>query len=296
MRKPRMRAVEYAPVAQVPAAVQPQVIYRGFRDIWEDFVYRTKVVLFKLSLFAALVGGLTCFTMYKITGFLPFVHDKSIIALEKQVPVAVSDNPATTNIDEAASLKALALVQVKTGQSLNIPQVRDDYSKEELLSMIKDVAEEMCRKRGKCVPSVILQGIGSKESVVNAGAIALEKKLVDAKFKPLEGESALSQALSPFSFGLMQVNWGYSKEICEDMLIDEGGDKSSLYVLLLNPRINIQCAILVFLEKWEMAKKFEGAKRMTESIRLYNGKNAPQQYVMDVMGHVTQILAREVKG
>ncbi len=271
-----------------------------------EFMHRAKMFVIKLVALVVVICLAACFLLEKVTGIpvslTSFPSFSSLHEVKEKTSDEVATGPelikvkADTKPSSSEANEALAIVQAQTGEKLSVPKPRPLLTEEELISLIGDTTEEECRKNGKCASPLVLKGIGKKESSLNPNAIVLEKKLVGVKFRTLPGEGALSEALSPFSFGLMQINWGYSKEICGDMLVEEGGDPESLYLMLLNPRINIRCAILVFLEKWAMAKKFNGPNRLVESIRLYNGKNAPASYPQDVMGHMVSVLAKEVRG
>src|SRR5690606_2001698 len=117
--------------------------------------------------------------------------------------------------------------------------------------------------------ALVLQAIIDRESNWDPSAIVIEKSRIGAKVKDIDGEGPLSRAIAPYSFGLMQVNWGWHKHTCRNILLSEGGDEQSLYMKLFDPRVNIKCAYAVLSEKWNEASGSD-IDKVYNMVALYN--------------------------
>jgi hypothetical protein len=191
---------------------------------------------------------------------------------------------------EVSAVKEFTRLQAELGE-VALPKMKS-YSKGELKELVSDVVKQECQSGNGCFSPLLVFALIDKESGWKTDAIYLEKTLIGKKFKDLEGEGPLSKALGPFSFGLAQVNWGWHKNTCSDLLLDSAkGDKSALYPQLLDPKNGVRCALRVLKEKWDGAKG--KPNRLMETLSRYNGGN--MDYARDVSQRLVKMAEQEMK-
>ena len=196
-------------------------------------------------------------------------------------------------LQKVAKLCVLTAAFAVATVSSQTNSVAQDNGGNKLLNMVVDIVHSECTNNNICVPYDVMQGIVLKESGLDPTALRLEKKLVKVKFKSIEGEDEISKLMSPYSFGLMQINWGYHKQTCEGIIRDNPPTSSGVPIsyALFNPAVNIRCAVRILHEKMVVAGRVikNTEKKIHEAVRLYNGANAPVGYADDVMKYTLDI-------
>ncbi len=256
------------------------------------FTQRVKWFFLKWVMIIAATWGATAGICYKTTGQIPEFLIPDPVAWYKAL------QPESRKLEQAEAMQQIAALQAATGEKLRIIKPTRRWSKRELLDLAEEVASEECKHGALCIPPIILQAIMDRESTWDPSAISLEKSRIDARVKSIEGEGPLSRALSPFSFGVMQVNWGWHKHTCRDILTSSGGDEEALYIKLFDPRLNIRCAYAVLASKWKEAGG-SGAEKVYQMVGLYNGRVAGRynsEYARDVINsRAVRLMAEMMK-
>jgi len=201
--------------------------------------------------------------------------------------------------DPSGTQATLSLLQAQTGEKVKLPSNRKMWTKPELLYLAGKISKEECTRTGYCFQPVLIQAIMDRESDnYDPFSLNLEESRIKAKVKDIPGEGALSKGLAPFSFGVMQINWGWHKHTCKDLLESEGGDPEALYNKLFDPVVNIKCAYAVLIEKWQVAKG-TGVERLYNAVGCYNGQvkgSCNRAYASDVINvRLPKIIEQQVK-